>query len=99
MTRALILAVVILLAAVAVLLAENRATRVTAQADRAALDRAQAALSVAAEAAEVHRAHIKRQTAEAEEWRVLIDDLTSQEEADAPLSDYLRHAAGRVLAR
>lgn len=99
MTRALILAVVILLAAVAVLLAENRATRVTAQADRAALDRARAALSVAAEAAEVHRSHIKRQAAEAEEWRALVDDLTSQEGADAPLSDYLRDVAGRVLAR
>lgn len=50
----------------------------------------------AEEAAAVHRAHIKRLEREAVEWAELTRDLQSMEGRDAPLSDHMRDAAGRV---
>ena len=44
----------------------------------------------------VHRAHIARMEADAARWNDLLTDLQTIEGHDAPLSDYLRHAAGRV---
>ena len=44
----------------------------------------------------VHRAHLTRMEGEAARWDALLTDLQTMEGGNAPLSDYLRHAAGRV---
>lgn len=49
-----------------------------------------------AEAAAVHRAHIKRLTAEAADWAAFTNELQSMEGRNAPLSDHLRAASGRL---
>ena len=55
-----------------------------------------AILAQAQAAAAVHRAHIERLAAEATAWAQLTRDLQSMEGRDAPLSDHLRAAAGKL---
>lgn len=45
---------------------------------------------------EVHDAHIKRMEAENARWAETLRDLQSMEGRDAPLSDHLSRAAGRL---
>jgi hypothetical protein len=78
------------------------ATRAAAEAEAALADRdariaaLEAELAARAEAAAVLRAHNRRLESLAAERAGLIRDLQSMEGADAPLSDYLRDAAGRL---
>lgn len=97
MKTASLVLIITLFAGLAVVLAQNDALRTKMAADRAELTRALVALELASQAAEVHRAHLKRQADADAAWRALVDDLTHQEGANAPLSDYLRDGAGRVL--
>lgn len=62
----------------------------------AALSAAEAQVASYARTAEIHAAHIKRMAAEAEAWAAIDHDLKSMEGRDAPLSDHLRRAAGRL---
>lgn len=77
-----------------------RGEAIDAQAEAAAVTRelhtARADLATAAEANRVHRAHIKRLEAQEAEWDALSRELQSMEGRDAPLSDHLRAAAGRL---
>ena len=62
----------------------------------ASLASAQAALSQAEEAARVHRAYLDQAEKERAGFDKLRNELIKMEGADAPLSDYLRDAAGRL---
>jgi hypothetical protein len=77
-----------------------RGAAIDARAEAAAVTRelntARADLAMAAEANRVHRAHIKRLEAQEAEWDALSRELQSMEGRDAPLSDHLRAAAGRL---
>lgn len=55
-----------------------------------------AALAQAQEAARVHRAYLARLEADRARWSAIDADLQSMEGRDAPLSDLLRAAAGRL---
>lgn len=50
----------------------------------------------AAQARDIARAHYLRMAKEAEDWAGLTRDLQTMEGRDAPLSDHLRSAAGRL---
>jgi hypothetical protein len=63
---------------------------------QAALATANLQLDQLAEAAAVHRAYITQMEDEARRWTALENDLLTMEGADAPLSDYLRGAAGKL---
>lgn len=75
---------------------DRGALRSDLAASRASLASAQAALSQAEEAARVHRAYLDRAEKERAEFDNLRNDLIKMEGADAPLSGYLRGAAGRL---
>lgn len=50
----------------------------------------------AAQARDIAQAHYLRMAKEAEDWAELTRDLQTMEGRDAPLSDHLRSAAGRL---
>lgn len=79
--------------AAAVAAERARADLATRDATIAAL---RAEIATRAEAAAVLRAHNDRLARVAEERATLIGELQAMEGADAPLSDYLRDAAGRL---
>jgi hypothetical protein len=58
----------------------------------------QSRLDQVREAGRIAAEHRNRMATEAAQRDALIAELLSQEGADAPLSDYLRAGAGRVLA-
>jgi hypothetical protein len=78
----------------------QRGNAIAAEGAAAALTRelagARADLATAAEAARVHRAHIRRLEAAEAEWAAVARDLETMEGRDAPLSDHLRAAVGRL---
>jgi hypothetical protein len=74
-------------------MAEAEAALATRDARIVALE---AEIDARADAANVLRAHARRLERVAAERADLIRDLQSMEGADAPLSDYLRDAAGRL---
>ena len=73
--------------------------RERAKALSAALSVAQARITQYEEAAKIHRAHIARLQAAQEHWDDVQSDLQSMEGRDAPLSDHLGRAAGRLWGR
>ncbi len=56
-----------------------------------------AALRKAEESARVHRAHVERAEAERARWAEIERQLMTMEDGDAPLSDFLDDAVGRVF--
>lgn len=56
-----------------------------------------AALRQAEEAARVHRAYVARAEEERARWAEIERQLMTMEDGDAPLSDFLGDAAGRVF--
>lgn len=77
----------------------NAALRVDNRDLQVSLASATAALDQAKTSAQVHRAYLDRQEAEARRWQQLANDLQSMEGRDAPLSPLLSATAERLYAR
>ena len=60
------------------------------------LSQAEAKIEGYEEAARIHRAHLDRLRQEVARWDEVSKELEGLDGKDAPLSDYLRNAAGRV---